>query len=67
MKQYRVFADMVMSYSWTVKAGSREDAIAHIQKCLEEGVVTLGDGDLSEPTTDELYEWQAVEDWWVSS
>tara|TARA_R100000781_G_scaffold83709_2_gene51537 strand:- start:4436 stop:4633 length:198 start_codon:yes stop_codon:yes gene_type:complete len=62
MKKYIVFADIVMSYSWTVEAGSKEDAVAQVKKELEEGTLTLGDGDLSEPTTDELYEWQADEE-----
>ena len=58
---YRVFADIVISCSWPVSAVSEEDAIAHIRKCLEKGVLTLEDCDLSQPTEADLYEWQAVE------
>lgn len=61
MKNHLVFADIVLSYSWTVKAESKEDAVAQVKKGLDEGCLTLGDGNLSEPTTDELYDWQADE------
>ena len=60
--QYRVFADIVISCSWPVSAVSEEDAIAHIKKCLEKGVLTLEDCDLSQPTEADLYDWQAVEE-----
>ena len=59
---YRVFADIVLSCSWRVVAVSEEDAIAHIKKCLEKGVRTLEDCDLSQPTEDDLFDWQAVEE-----
>ena len=61
MKKHIVLADIVISYSWTVKAESKEDAIAQVKKELDEGCLTLGDGDLSCPITDELYDWQADE------
>ena len=61
MKKHIVFADIVLSYSWTVKAESKEDALAQVRKELDEGSLTLGDGSLSEPLLDELYEWQADE------
>ena len=61
MKKHIVFADIVLSYSWTVKAKSKEDALAQVRKELDEGSLTLGDGNLSEPLLDELYEWQADE------
>ena len=61
MKNHLVFADIVLSYSWTVKAESKEDAVAQVKKGLDEGCLTLDDGNLSEPTTDELYDWQADE------
>ena len=60
--KYRVFADIVLSCSWPVMAVSEEDAIAHIKKCLEKGVRTLEDCDLSQPTEDDLFDWQAVEE-----
>jgi hypothetical protein len=62
MKKYIVFADIVMSYSWTIDAESEEDATATVKKELDEGCLTLGDADVSCPTTDDLFDWQAEEE-----
>jgi hypothetical protein len=61
MLKHIVFADMVMTYSWTIEAENEEDAIAKVKKELDEGCLTLGDADVSCPTTDELFYWEAEE------
>ena len=62
MLKHIVFADIVMSYSWTIDAESEEDATATVKKELDEGCLTLGDADVSCPTTDDLFDWQAEEE-----